>query len=415
MTDYQVPRKGSARLDVVEGDLNAGTKSIIEASDGKLAIVKGNATFEGDCRIESSFECDALSVKHGGTLHVKGDLTVHKLLDALHSINTTGCIDAGEIDVGGRVSAGAIRCQDRIRVGGQLDVKGSVEAKLLGVGAQVAVGGIVKLQELQVGGVAEVGGGSISGKIQVGGKFETSGPLEFGEIQVYGKILLAPNSKGGKISMYGRVTAQGDLECDQLELMGRAEISGNCKTKRLESSGKFNVNGSLEATELRSWGQTEIDGEVKGRDIHIGGRFIARSLSSEGLELAGHVEASQGVKAKQILIRSGSKCDATLVGGRVDIGRSYDVMTNWAGEFAGQTAMLRLIGKETRVGDIYADEVSLGKASRCGRVYAEIVEFEAGVIAEEITYTKEVRGPTERVYINKPFPKKVERLPDPPF
>lgn len=417
MANHQVPRGRVAKLNVVEGDLNVGNRSTIAAADGKLVRVTGSAIFEGSCRVECSLECNSLSVKHGGTLRVEGDLIVHNLIDVLHSVNASGMIDAGEIDVGGRVGARSIKCRDRIRVGGKLDVKDSIEANQLGVGGHASVGGRAKLQELQVGGVAEIGGGSVLGKIQVGGKFESKGPLEFGEILVYGRISLAPTSKGKKISTYGKLTAGGDLECNILELMGRAEINGNCKTERVESSGKLTVDGSLEATvEAKIWGQTDIEKEIKGYDLRIAGNLKAtKIIATNELELAGVLAASEGIKAKTILIRGGSRCDATVVGEKVDVGKSYDVVSNWGKSFAGQTAMFRLIGKETRVGDIYSSQVTLGKASRCGKIYSDSVKFEEGMIAEEITYTKEALGPVERVYINKPFPKKVSRLPDPPF
>lgn len=417
MADYQIPRNGNAKLDVVDGELKVGNNGTIKAAKGKLVRVSGAAIFEGDCDVGCSFECDSLNVKHGGTLRVIGDLTVHKLLDVIHSVDAKGVIDAGEIDVGGRVHAGSIRCKDRVRVGGRLDVKDGVEAKLLDVGGQASAKGTVKLQDLQVGGVAEIGGGSILGKIQVGGKFESSGPLEFGEIQVYGKITLASNSRGRKILTYGKLTAKGDLECGELELMGRAEVNGNCKAGRIESSSKLSVSGSLEATEeVRSLGHTDIQGDFRGADLRIGGRFRARRvISINEIELAGDADAAQGLKAKTVLVRGGSKCTGTLVAEKVEVGRSYDVMSNWGTKFAGQSAMFRLIGKETRVGDVYAQEVRLGKASRCGRIFARTVEFGEGVIAEEINYTDEARGPVEKVYINKKFPKKVERLPEPPL
>ena len=416
MTGNQIPRGGRAKLDMVEGDLKVGNKSRIYAADGKRVRVTGNAIFEGDCHIECNFECNSLSVKHGGTLRVNGDITVQDLLDVQHSVYASGMIDAGEIDVGGRVNANSIRCKDRIRVGGQLTVKDNIEAKQLGVGGQASAGGTVKLQDLAVGGVAEIGGGSILGKIQVGGKFEARGPLEFGELQVYGRIDLAPISKGNKISTYGKLTAGGDLDCRELELMGRAEINGDCRTERVESSGKLSISGSLEATvDARIWGQTDIASEVKGNDIRIAGHLKAKKVSATNeVELAGYLGA-ESLRARTVLIRGGSRCEAVVVGEKVEVGRSYDIVSNWGASFAGQTPMFRLIGKETSVGDVYANTETLGMACRCGKIFGDSVSFEEGMTAEEITYTKEVSGPLEKVYINKPFPKKVDHLPDTPF
>lgn len=102
------------------------------------------------------------------------------------------------------------------------------------------------------------------------------------------------------------------------------------------------------------------------------------------------------------------------MGDKIQIGKSYEVVSNWSKKFAGQSAVFRVSGRKTRVEDIHAKQIHLGRASRCGKVYAEVVHFEEGCIVEEINYTREVRGPIEMVDINHSFPKKVEKLPDLP-
>jgi cytoskeletal protein CcmA (bactofilin family) len=176
------------------------------------------------------------------------------------------------------------------------------------------------------------------------------------------------------------------------------------------------VNGSVVATKhLLSWGQAEIEGAFSGRDLRIGGYFKAQKAVATGeIEIAGQAETKEGMKADTILVRSGSGYKGVLDARKVDIGRSYAALSNWGGKFGGQSARFRLIGKETKVGDVYSSEVHMGRASRCGKIYSDIVEFEEGCIIEEITYTKEIRGPVDKVFLNRPFPKKVERLPAPP-
>ena len=77
---------------------------------------------------------------------------------------------AGDIDVGGKIEAGAVKC-GRMRVGGRADIQNMLEAQSVDVGGKVVASGPVKIGDLNVGGEAEVGGGSITGNIHVGGKF----------------------------------------------------------------------------------------------------------------------------------------------------------------------------------------------------------------------------------------------------
>ncbi len=419
MQEIKVRRGERAKLDRVEGNLKVGNKATIGATNGKLVTISGEAFFEGNCEINCSFECDSLKVDHGGTLRVNGDLIVHKILDVIHSIDSTGIIKAGQIDVGGRTSTSkSIVCDGVTRVGGRLYAKEGLSSKSLEVGGQAEIEGPVSiLEDLNVGGVAEVGGGTISGKIRVGGKFESSSPLSFGDMQVVGHIFLAASSKGTRLSTFGKLQAEASLEVEELELRGQALVVGNCKVARkLESSGKLKATTLEVSGEVESWGQTEIEEEMKALDLKIAGKFAARRIEvSNDIDLAGYAETKLGMVGNSIQVRSGSKYLGVIVGNKVDIGRSYDVVTNWSTKFAGQSAVFRLIGKETRVGDIYAKEVHLGKAARCGKVYADIVEFEEGCIAEEITYTKEIHGPIERVFLNRPFPRKVATLPTPPL
>ena len=226
MPDYHIERGSTARLSRVDGELKVGRNATIQASEGNTIVVAEGAYFDGGADVLSNFECDLLQLEHGGELRVKGDLIVHKLLDVAHSVNTSGLIRAGEIDVGGRIRAGEIHCDGRIRVGGLLDAKDRVEAKYLEVGGRARIGGKVAIQDLNVGGLAEVGGGSILGNIRVGGKFESTAPIEFGNIQVFGQISLPANSKGHRIVTFGKLEADGDLECTEMQLNGRAEIKG---------------------------------------------------------------------------------------------------------------------------------------------------------------------------------------------
>jgi len=105
--------------------------------------------------------------------------------------------------------------------------------------------------------------------------------------------------------------------------------------------------------------------------------------------------------------------EGVIVAQSVNVGGSFELI-NWQKNWMGQIAQARLIGKLTRVDDIYADEVRLGRNSKSERIFARTVEVEDGCTAEEITYTDELRGDLGRVHIEK-SPVKVSRLPEPPI
>lgn len=417
MEDTIVRRGETARLERVEGELRVGKGArILPLRKGSDVVVTGGAHFEGDSNIASSFGCTSLEVKRGGVLVVDGDLSVRGRLDVTHSVEAKGEIRAGEVDVGGRVKSRSLECSGFVRVGGRIRVEDKLSAKSLDVGGEVICGGKVSLGDLNVGGVVEVGGGVISGKTRVGGKFVSSSPLEFGELQVFGQISLPSNCKGKKVSSYGRLSVEGDFTCGELEIRGHASIDGNCKSVSVESTGRLDVVGAFVGGSVVSTGDTKVSGELRCDDLKIAGSFGAsKILVKNDLELLGRAEAKEGTWATSALVGSGSNLSGALVAKRVVVERSYGVVSNWGSKFAGQVAVFRLIGKETRVGDIYAGEVRLGRASRCGRVYAETVEFDEGCIMEEINYTRELRGPLDKVHLNRPFPRKVATLPDPPL
>ena len=416
MADCVVHRGTTARLGRIEGKLRVGNRARIEASQANLVSVTGEASFEGSAEIHCDFECASLKVERGGVLKVFGDLTVHKLLDVVHSIEAKGGIRAGEIDVGGRVRAKSIVSSDRIRVGGILEVSDLLEARSVEVAGKVLVPGSVKLVDLGVGGVAEIGGGTISGNIRIGGKFEVRSPLEFGALQVFGHTSLPSKSHGVKISTFGRLSGEGDLDCDEIDVQGVSQIRGNCKSKKIHVKGKLEIGKNLEAEEVHvDYGTAEIQGDVRGTSLKIAGKFRARSAIASGeFDIVGFAETLAGIKGAHVTVESGSRCAGPLVGERVYIGKSSKVLFNVEKKWAGQVAALRLVGKMTRVEDIYAKYVHLGRVSTSRKVFAEVVEIEDGTIADEIQYSVELKGDLQRTHIEK-GPEKVERLPPPPL
>ena len=96
--------------------------------------------------------------------------------------------------------------------------------------------------------------------------------------------------------------------------------------------------------------------------------------------------------------------------------QSYMNIGSFQTDWMGQNISMRLIGKESKVQDVYATNVHLGAASRAERIFANNVELEKGCVADQITYTGELKLPEgpKSTYINHP-PEKVEKLPTPPL
>lgn len=341
-----------------------------------------------------------------------GNLIVHKQLNVSHSVHVKGSIRAEEIDVGGTVQADAISCV-RIRVGGRADIQNAFEASSVDVGGKVIALGKVKLGDLHVGGEAEVGGGSITGNIRVGGRFISKSPLEFGELLVYGRGVLPAGCKGHKVSTFGKLSVDGNIICDNIEAGGFIEIIGDCHSEHIEIGGKLQVTGSLFVSgKVEGYGATEIAGNFESTHLRMSGKFVAnKMLIEQEADISGKVETKEGLKAKLLTVRSGSRCEGVLIGERVEVGKSSDLSygswgINWASKLA-------VTGAIARVDDIYAMEVVIGSMCRVGHIFAEKIKLEQGSTAEQVTYTSELKIDFGATVSQQP--QKVDNLPKPPF
>jgi cytoskeletal protein CcmA (bactofilin family) len=340
-----------------------------------------------------------------------GNLMVHKKLNVSHSVEVTGAINAEDIDVGGKIEAGAIKCE-RIRVGGRADIQNMFEASSVDVGGKVVAPGTVKLGDLNVGGEVEIGGGSITGNIRVGGKFLCKSPLEFGELLVYGKGSLPAGCKGRKISTFGKLEVDGSINCDIIQAGGVIEIRGDCHAQKVEVGGKFEVSGSLLVSDsLEGYGVVEISGNFESTNLHIGGRLEAnRILVKEVADISGKTQTKQGLKAKVVTVRSGSRFEGVLIGERVEVGKSADLSYGgWGASWAAKG----VAAGGTIVDDIYAKEAIVGPMCRAGRVFADTVKLEQGSAAEQVTYSTELKMDFGAAVSEEP--KKTDALPKPPF
>ena len=434
MPDFHVRRGETATLDRVEGELHIGYNGKIEAVNGKNVVVTKGVYLEGKAYVNCDFECESLESKtflsreisftvlsnrqrievtgrHVGHLEVNGNLTVHKQLNVSHSVQVTGSIKAEEIDVGGKIQAETIRC-NRIRVGGRADIKSNFEALGTEVGGKI-VAGVVKLGDLNVGGEAEVNGGIITGHIRVGGKFVSKAPLEFGELLVYGKGFLPANCKGQKISTHGKLTADGNITCSQLEVGGYVEVKGDCYADRVEVGGRFEVSGSLFISDrLEGYGNIEVRGNFESSTLRFSGKLETNKATvKDEANISGKITTNQGLKAKTLIVRSGTKCEGPLIGERVEIGKSADMSYGaWAPTLQSKWS----IGwGGAVVQDIYANEVTIGPSSKAGRLFSDTVKLEQASVVEQVTYITDLKTDFS-VTVREP-PKKVTNLPTPPF
>jgi len=409
MTDLRVPRGQTATLDRVEGSLSVGNGATIQASNGKTIVVTQGVYFEGNAEVNGNLECDLLEC-HRGRLEMNGNLTVQKRLDVGHSIQVQGAVKAEDIDVGGKIFAETINC-NRMRVGGHADIENAFEASNVEVGGKFCAGGLVKIVDLHAGGEAEVGGGSISGNIRVGGKFSSRSALEFGELLVYGKGFLPGGCKGHRVSTFGKLEVDGNLTCDHIEVGGVVELHGDCHAERVEVGGKFEVDGSVYVSDkLEGYGQIEISRNFEGSQIRVSGKLeVNQMIIKEEADISGKIEAEHGLKAKLVTVRNGSRCEGVLIGERVEIGKSSDLtFGGWGVDWAMKWAM----GSMARVDDVYGGEVVLGPMCKAERIFADRVKLEQGSVAEQVTYTTELKIEFGAVC---ELPRKVDTLPKPPF
>lgn len=434
MSDLRIPRGQTAILDRVEGELRLGNNATIQASNGKKIIITKGVYLEGKAYVNGDLECDLiesevffsklgeiktgqqrarleLTGRYAGKLKVNGNLTVHKQLSVTHSVEVTGTISASDIDVGGKIEADNIHC-DKIRIGGRADIHNIFEASSTEIGGKVVASGTVKLGNINVGGEVQVGGGLIEGNIRVRGKFTSTKQLEFGELTVYGKGSLPANCKGHKISAFGKLEVDGNLNCDIIEVGGVIEIDGDCHSEHIEVGGKLEVGGSLSVSDkLEGYGSIEVENDFETTNFRLSGKLEAgKVIVKEEADISGKLETDNGLKAKTVIVRIGSRCEGPIIGERVEVGKrsdlSYGGWGNWALKMASAGGM-------ARVDDVYATEAVIGPMSQAARIFAAKVTLEQCSAAWQITYTNELKlaegaGVSEQ-------PQKVDTLPNPPF
>jgi cytoskeletal protein CcmA (bactofilin family) len=410
MPDFHVERGQAAVLDRVDGELTVGNHVRIRAANGQNVVVCGSAHFDGSAEIDCGFECDSLRAKgrgygFGAQVTVKGNLLVHKAADVDGSLKVREDLKAEEVDVGGHLDSKNV-FSGNIRVGGHMHAKGIVEAKNVDVGGHFTASDRVKLGNLRVGGHAKIGGGVIAGEIQTRGHLEVKSKLEFGDLTSFGHVRLPANSKGERIVVFGKAEFLGNAFCKTTQVRGTAKVIGDYAAENVEVYGKLEVTGSLNTgKKLEVYGTAEVKKNVMSERIVIAGKLGAATASAtEEADIEGELDVALSLRGKSIVVRKGSKVAGSLVGEQVEVGKT-------AGSYGPPWGRgIARMGRMTEVQDIYGGLVGIGSYSRAKRIFAEMVEMDNGSIADEVTYTKDLKLPTH-YYLNKQ-PVRVSTLPE---
>jgi cytoskeletal protein CcmA (bactofilin family) len=284
---------------------------------------------------------------------------------------------------------------------GSAEVNCSFECETLKVGYRGR-------QPLRIGGDLRV-----HKKLEIGESIEVLGIIEAEEIDVMGKIR-AGSIKCDRFNALGNASVTGNLDCDVMEISKVTRVQGNCVAKTIGVNGQLRLQGTLESAEsVVIYGSAEISQVLKSPSLKIGGKFRALRAEIGGeIALNGEAETAQGLLGNTVIIATGSKCRGPIVGDHVEVGKSGAVLADRRNSLAGQSLKLRVIGKGTRVDDVYGKLVHLGASSQSNNVYSEIVEFEQGAVANQVQYTGEIRGPIQTGHFQH-TPRKITKLPSP--
>ena len=194
-----------------------------------------------------------------------------------------------------------------------------------------------------------------------------------------------------------------------MEVSGAAAVRGSLGAECAKVNGKLDVEGALKVTgRLEVLGSLGVEKGVECGTLAAGGRVSADRVVAAGrAELGGQLRTSRGLRAREVLVNTGSKVDGPIAGDAVEVGAGA-VSSAWAA-----LSSLPSMGRMTRVDDVYGKDVRIARYSRAKKIYAETVRMQAGSMADEVIYTKEAYI-SEGVHLEKPA-RKVDRLPDSPI
>ena len=414
MPDQFVKTGSTAKLGRVDGDLTVGRNATIRGESGDKVVVTGRALLEGTVTIDCDFESRSMRAEGkgfgpGGDVSVNGSLTVRETADVDASARVSGEVQAKDLDIGGHFRSGKITTA-RLRVGGHLEVRGTLDAAEVDVGGHMTVTDEVKIHNLLVGGHTKVGGGSIDGDIRVRGHFTTSRKLVFGRFEAYGNLVLPAGSEGERLTALGRVEFDGDSSCKELEVTGTTKVRGTLTAENINLKGTLASSGDLQVSKrIQVWGTADVGRAIECETLGVGGKLVAdRASATKRIDIAGELRTVQGLKSVTVTVGKGSKVSGPIYAEKVDVGSLADLGSVW-----GLPWWRGALGRLTTVEDVHGQEVILRSNTRAGHIFGKSVEMEDGAMAEEITFTDQIKLPG-RYFLTKP-PTKVENLPSDPL
>src|SRR5208283_787281 len=203
----------------------------------------------------------------------------------------------------------------------------------------------------------------------------------------------------------------GDATCRVIEVKGVANAKGNLSTEEIDVLGKLRVSGSITASkELKVIGVADVAKRVECQKLTVEGRLSAdRAIVTEEADVSGELRTVLGMKSSTITVRRGARVTGPLVGGQVEVGEKPG-FGQWPSVWS---EMRQGVGQMTHVEDVYGRSVRIGAYSQAKRVFAEEVQMENGSVADQVTYTRNLKL-TPNHYIHQP-PQKTAKLPDPPL
>lgn len=368
--DLRVGDGETVDVDLVEGDLIAGSDSMIKPKSEDRILVKGSVNFKGGCHVISTLE--ASRIEGEGRVHIVGNLIVSGSLEMGDGLIIEGQLKAEYVAVKWLKVKESLQC-NRVEIGGSLEVEGDLTAEHIGSGGSVSVQGNLKAKSLEVGGSldlrgsveleklsvgrsnAKVGGGTIL-DIEAGGTFESTGQLRFEKMAVGGSMVRIKGVAKGK-----SISVGGDLEVDD----------------------DLTIDENLEASAVK------VKNELKARTIIVRASLGAKVCFSDHVEAGASVETEKGVRSKVFLVGSGSVV-GPIVADFVDI------------------------GKDVEVEDIYADRLDMDPGSSANSIYAREAKLGSGCrVTGELLYTGRLKlGESVKLQSQ---PNKVNKLPQPPL
>ncbi len=195
---------------------------------------------------------------------------------------------------------------------GDVELHGAITAGALIAAGGIRVNGALTAESVQAGGAVSVAGSATLGNIQTGGDLAVGGPLVAVQVDV-----------GGGLS------AQGDVGAQDLKARGDVAVAGNLTARRAEVAGAVSVKGALNSDNLTAAGTVSIGGSVQAGTIRAGDIQISgESVTARGLQATNKIQLGAGKIQIDAMIATEVHVDAKTAGRATIIESQNDLGTN---------------------------------------------------------------------------------------